>query len=181
MADDVRSRIGAVLAERILVLDGAMGTALQARGLAEADFRGERFAEHDRDLRGNNDLLNLTRPDVVEDVHRSHLEAGADMVSTNTFTSTPVSQADYGLEGLVRELNREGARIARRAVDASTDGFVAGSVGPTNQTLSISPRVNDPAFRAITFDELAEGYAEAIRGLVEGGVDVLLIETIFDT
>ncbi len=179
--DDVRTRLEAVLAERILVLDGAMGTALQARGLEEADFRGERFAGHPRDLRGNNDLLNLTRPDVVEDVHRAHLEAGADMVSTNTFTSTPVSQADYGLERLVRELNREGARIARRTADAFEGRFVAGSVGPTNQTLSISPRVNDPAFRAVTFEELVEGYAEAVRGLVEGGVDVLLIETIFDT
>ncbi|MFM7719298.1 MAG: methionine synthase [Actinomycetota bacterium] len=179
---DVRGRLDALLAERILVLDGAMGTALQAHGLKERDFRGERFADHPRDLAGDNDLLNLTRPDLVERVHLGHLRAGADIVSTNTFTATSVSQADYGLEGIVYELNRAGAEIARKAAAAlGEDRFVAGSVGPTNQTLSISPKVSDAAFRAITFDELRESYAEQIRGLRDGGADLLLIETIFDT
>ena len=182
MTDDVRSRLEGLLARRIVILDGAMGTAIQGRLLTEEDFRGERFAGHPRDLKGDNDLLNLTRPDVVEDIHRGYLEAGADIVSTNTFTSTAVSQADYGLASEVREINRAGAEIARRAVDAfGADRFVAGSVGPTNQSLSMSPRVNDPAYRAVTFDDLYENYADAIGGLAEGGADLLLIETIFDT
>src|SRR5689334_4814205 len=163
-----------------------MGTAVQARRLTEEQFRGQRFADHGRDLGGDIHVLNLTQPDVVEDVHRGYLDAGADIVSTNTFTATPVSQADYGLAELVEEINRTGAQIARRVVDevvaeTGTPRWVAGSVGPTNQTLSISPHVNDPAFRATTFDEIREGYATAIRGLVDGGVDVLLLETIFDT
>jgi 5-methyltetrahydrofolate--homocysteine methyltransferase len=178
----MRDRLEALLSERILVLDGAYGTAIQGRNLSDADYRGERFRDHPRDVKGDPDLLNLTRPDVVEDVHRRYLAAGADIVTTNTFTSTAVSQADYGLEEVVREMNRAGAEIARRAVDAfGPDRFVAGSVGPTNQTLSLSPHVNDPAYRALTFDELCEAYAEQIRGLVEGGVDLLLVETIFDT
>jgi 5-methyltetrahydrofolate--homocysteine methyltransferase len=183
---DVRTDLGGLLSERIVILDGAMGTAVQARRLTEEQFRGERFAGHGRDLRGDIDLLNLTQPDVVADVHRGYLEAGADIVSTNTFTATPVSQADYGLAEIVEEINRTGARIARRVVDdvvaeTGTPRWVAGSVGPTNQTLSISPQVNDPSYRATTFDEIREGYAIAMRGLVEGGVDLLLLETIFDT
>ena len=176
-----RGRIEELLADRILVLDGAMATAIQAQELAEADFRGERFAGHDRDLFGNNDLLCLTRPDVIEGVHRSYLAAGADIVTTNTFTATSISQADYGLGDAVYDINRAGAEIARRALDDSDDRFVAGSVGPTNQTLSMSPKVSDAAFRTMTFDQLCESYAEQIRGLADGGVDLLLIETIFDT
>ena len=178
----MRDRLETLLAQRILVLDGAYGTAIQARTLADADYRGERFADHPRDVTGDPDLLNLTRPDVVEEIHRSYLAAGADIVTTNTFTATAIAQADYGLEEAVADINRAGAEIARRAVDAfGPDRFVAGSVGPTNQTLSLSPRVNEPAYRTVTFDRMAEAYAEQIRGLVEGGVDLLLIETIFDT
>ncbi|HET7236903.1 MAG TPA: methionine synthase [Actinomycetota bacterium] len=178
----MRGRLDALLAERILVLDGAYGTAIQGRGLTDDDYRGERFRDHPRDVTGDPDLLNLTRPDVVEDIHRGYLEAGADIVTTNTFTATAIAQADYGLEDVVYELNRAGAEIARRAVDAfGVDRFVAGSVGPTNQTLSLSPRVNEPAYRTVTFDRMTEAYAEQIRGLVDGGVDLLLVETIFDT
>ena len=182
MTGSARGRLDALLSERILVLDGAMGTALQAMGLGERDFRGDRFAVHPRDLLGDNDVLNLTRPDAVERVHRGHLAAGAHIVSTNTFTATAVAQADYGLADAVYDMNRAGAEIARRAADAAgADRFVAGSVGPTNQTLSMSPRVADAAYRAITFDELVGAYAEQIRGLRDGGADLLLIETIFDT
>jgi 5-methyltetrahydrofolate--homocysteine methyltransferase len=178
----MRDRLDALVSERILVLDGAYGTAIQARGLSDEDYRGERFRDHPRDVKGDPDLLNLTRPDVVESIHRDYLSAGADIVTTNTFTATAVAQADYGLEPVVYEMNRAGAEIARRAVDAvGPDRFVAGSVGPTNQTLSLSPHVNDPAYRAVTFDQVCEAYAEQIRGLVDGGVDVLLVETIFDT
>jgi len=183
---DVRERLDRILAERIAILDGAMGTAIQAHRLSEEDVRGERFADHPRDLRGAIDILNLTQPEIVAAVHRGYLDAGADIVSTNTFTATPVSQADYGLADHAYEINRTGADIARRVVDeviaeTGADRFVAGSVGPTNQTLSISPHVSDPSFRGATFDDIAAGYAEAIRGLVDGGVDLLLIETIFDT
>ena len=178
----MRDRLEALLSERILVLDGAYGTAIQARGLTDHDYRGEVFRDHPRDVKGDPDLLNLTRPDVVEDIHRSYLEAGADIVTTNTFTATAIAQADYGLEAVVYDLNVAGAVIARRAVDAfGSDRFVAGSVGPTNQTLSLSPRVNEPSYRTVTFDRMAEAYGEQIRGLVDGGVDLLLIETIFDT
>ena len=178
----MRERLEALLAERILVLDGAYGTAIQARTLADGDYRGERFRDHPRDVAGDPDLLNLTRPDVVEDIHRSYLAAGADIVTTNTFTATAIAQADYGLEDAVYDLNVAGAQIARRAADAfGPDRFVAGSVGPTNQTLSLSPRVNEPAYRTVSFDRMTEAYAEQIRGLVDGGIDLLLIETIFDT
>jgi 5-methyltetrahydrofolate--homocysteine methyltransferase len=178
----MRDRLDRLLAERILILDGAMGTAIQARDLAETDFRGAPFADHPRDLKGDNDLLNLTRPDVVEAIHLGHLNAGADIVSTNTFNANAISQADYGMEAEVYRINVAGAKIARRAcATVGADRFVAGSVGPTNQTLSISPRVNEPAYRSLSFDQLAEAYAEQIRGLVDGGVDLLLIETIFDT
>src|ERR671929_1899885 len=179
---DVRGRLEALMAERTLVLDGAMGTALQGWNLGEADYRGDRFGAHATDLKGDHDALSLSRPDVVEAVHRGHLEAGADIVSTNTFTANGIAQADYGLVEHVEEMNREAAGIARRAVEAfGPDRFVAGSIGPTNQTLSLSPRVNEPAYRTVTFDEVYEGYAAQIRGLLAGGADLLLIETIFDT
>ncbi len=176
-----------LLDQRILVLDGAMGTMIQRHELGEADFRGERFADHPQDLKGNNDLLVLTRPDVIEGIHLEYLRAGADIVETNTFSAQRVSMADYGVEDLVYEMNVEAAKIARRAADTITSEtpdkprFVAGSIGPTNKTLSLSPDVTDPTFRAISFDELVEAYAEQVRGLVDGGVDLLLIETIFDT
>ncbi|HWJ06145.1 MAG TPA: methionine synthase, partial [Steroidobacteraceae bacterium] len=175
-----------LLGERLLVLDGAMGTVIQSHRLDEADYRGERFREHPRDLKGNNDLLVLTRPELIGDIHRRYLEAGADIVETNTFNSNATSQADYGTEALVRELNLAAAQIARRAADevASRTGrprFVAGALGPTSRTASLSPDVNDPGYRNVTFDELAATYAEATRALVDGGVDMLLVETIFDT
>ena len=170
---------------RILVLDGAMGTMIQRYGLSEADFRGSRFGGSGVMLKGNNDVLNITRPDIIADIHRRYLEAGADIITTNTFNSQRVSQADYGLEGFCREMALEGARIARRAADEySSPGkprFVAGSVGPTNKTCSISPDVANPAARDLTFDVLAEAYAEQMDALVEGGVDAILVETIFDT
>ncbi|MEK9938297.1 MAG: homocysteine S-methyltransferase family protein, partial [Ilumatobacter sp.] len=175
----------AAASRRILVLDGAMGTEVQRRGLEEDDFRNDDLRDHDGQLAGNNDLLSLTRPDVVADIHRSYLEAGADIICTNTFSSTAVAQAEYGLAHLVPELNRESARIARRVADeaATPDRprFVAGSIGPTNVTLSMSPRVEDPGYRALDFATLADAYAEQITALIEGGVDLLLIETIFDT
>src|SRR3954463_14123714 len=173
-ADDIRS----LAAERILVLDGAWGVLLQNRGLTESDFRGERFASHTRDVKNDPDLLNLTRPDIVREVHDAYFAAGADIATTNTFTATSIGQADYALEEAVYEMNVAGARIAREA--AGPDRFVAGSVGPLNITLSLSPRVDDPGFRTHTFDQVVESYAEAIRGLAEGGADLLLIETIFD-
>ncbi|MFI4968363.1 MAG: methionine synthase [Gammaproteobacteria bacterium] len=183
---DCRSELERLLAERILVLDGAMGTMIQARRLGEADFRGERFKAHPKDLQGNNDLLNLTRPDVIGEIHRAYLEAGADILETNTFNSTAIAQADYGLESLAYELNLEGARIARREVDdlRAADGhrrFVAGILGPTNRTASISPRVEDPGFRNVSFDELKVAYSDSLRGLLDGGSDLIMVETIFDT
>jgi 5-methyltetrahydrofolate--homocysteine methyltransferase len=179
--------IEALFKERILVLDGAMGTMIQELKLDEADYRGERFADHGSDLKGNNDLLSITRPEAIADIHAAFLDAGADIIETNTFNSTAISQADYGLEDLVHELNAEAAKLARAAADAATaktpekPRFVAGALGPTNRTASISPDVNDPGFRNVTFDELVAAYTEAIYGLVEGGVDILLVETIFDT
>jgi 5-methyltetrahydrofolate--homocysteine methyltransferase len=175
-----------LLGERVLVLDGAMGTVIQSYKLGEADYRGERFRDWPKDLKGNNDLLVLTRPEVIGEIHRRYLEAGADIVETNTFNSNATSQADYGTEALVRELNLAAAQIARRAADevAARTGrprFVAGALGPTNRTASLSPNVNDPGFRNVTFDELAATYAEATHALVEGGVDLILVETIFDT
>jgi 5-methyltetrahydrofolate--homocysteine methyltransferase len=175
-----------LLGERILVLDGAMGTVIQSYGLGEADYRGERFRDWPRDLKGNNDLLALTRPELIGEIHRRYFEAGADIVETNTFNSNATSQADYGTEALVRELNLAAAQIARRAADdvAARTGrprFVAGALGPTNRTASLSPDVNDPGFRNVSFDGLAATYAEATRALVEGGVDLILVETIFDT
>jgi 5-methyltetrahydrofolate--homocysteine methyltransferase len=173
--------------QRILVIEGPKGTMLQQAGLSEADFRGERFAQHNHDLRGDNDVLNLTAPQVVSRVHDAFLEVGADICTTNTFTATRISQADYATEAHAREMNVEGARIAREAADRWTERtpekprFVAGSMGPTNRTASMSPNVNDPGFRNVTFDELVASYSEAAEGLIEGGVDILLIETVFDT
>ncbi|WP_309240351.1 homocysteine S-methyltransferase family protein [Actinomadura sp. J1-007] len=170
-----------VLDQRIAVLDGAWGTVLQGASLTPEDYRGERFGGHPSDVTGDPDLLNLTRPDLILDVHRRYLAAGADITTTNTFTATSIGQADYGLEPYVREMNLEGARLARQAADEAGGAFVAGSVGPLNVTLSLSPRVEDPAFRAVTFDRVKAAYAEQIAALAEGGVDLLLIETIFDT
>lgn len=176
-----------LLSERILILDGAMGTMIQRYKLGEADYRGERFKDHPRDLKGNNDVLVLTQPDIVESIHHAYLEAGSDIIETNTFNGTAISQADYGLESIVYELNVQAAKLAKKAAvewNTRTPGkprFVAGSIGPTNRTLSISPDVNNPAFRSLTFDKLREAYAEQARGLIDGGVDLLLIETIFDT
>ncbi len=186
MSAGVRETLDRLLSERILILDGATGTMIQGHRLEEADFRGERFADHPLPLKGNNDLLTLTRPDVVTGIHHAFLEAGADIIETNTFSSTAVGQADYGTEALVREMNREAARLARAAADDWTartperPRFVAGAIGPTNRLLSISPDVEDPAARSITFEELRAAYAEQVRGLVEGGVNLLLIETIID-
>ena len=173
--------------ERILILDGGMGTMVQAHRLGEAEYRGARFASHGCDLRGNIDLLSLTQPGIVEEIHRAYLDAGADIVETNSFSGTRIAQADFQLEPLVYELNVASARIARRVADEYTDRdpsrprFVAGSIGPTNRTLSISPNVDDPGFRAVTFDEVKGAYAEQVRALLDGGVDLLLVETIFDT
>jgi 5-methyltetrahydrofolate--homocysteine methyltransferase len=170
-----------LLDQRIAVLDGAWGTMLQGAGLTPADYRGERLSDHPRDVTGDPDLLNLTRPDVVLGLHRQYLAAGADIIKTNTFTATSVGQADYGLEPLVREMNLRGAQLARQAADEVGGRFVAGSIGPMNVTLSLSPRVEDPAYRARTFDQIYAAYAEQAQALAEGGVDLLLIETIFDT
>ncbi|MGZ4291383.1 MAG: methionine synthase [Gaiellaceae bacterium] len=179
MPSTVADAIRSLAAERILVLDGAWGVLLQSRGLTEADFRGERFASHPRDVKNDPDLLNLTRPDLVREVHDAYFTSGADITTTNTFTATSIGQADYALEDAVYDMNVAGARIAREA--AGAERFVAGSVGPLNVTLSLSPRVDDPAFRTHSFDQVVESYAEQIRGLRDGGVDLLLIETIFDT
>jgi len=175
-----------IAAERILLLDGAMGTMVQRLKLSEADFRGTRFKNWPRDVRGNNDLLLLTMPDEIESIHRVYFEAGADIAETNTFSSTAIAQADYGMEEFAYELNRAGAAVARRAADAVAAAtgrprFVAGAIGPTNRTASISPDVGNPGFRAVSFDDLRIAYAEAARGLVDGGADLILIETIFDT
>ena len=176
-----------LLGERILILDGAMGTMIQTYKLAEAGYRGERFATSAQDLKGNNDLLSLTQPGIIREIHDAYLEAGADIVSTNTFNSNAPSMADYGMEGLVYELNREAAHLARAAADACVHKaperqcFVAGVLGPTTKTASISPDVNDPGFRNINFDTLVAAYSESLRGLLDGGVDLILVETVFDT
>ncbi len=174
-------------ANRILILDGAMGTMIQKHKLEEADYRGARFADWGQDLKGNNDLLVLTQPQLIREIHDAYFEAGADIAETNTFNGTRIAMADYGMEELVYEINLEAAKIARASADAWTEKtpdkprFVAGAMGPTNRTASISPDVNDPGFRNITFDELYHAYQEQARALIEGGVDLLLIETIFDT
>src|SRR5687768_986959 len=174
-----------LLAKRIVFIDGAMGTMIQAYNLNEADFRGERFKSHHKDLRGNNDLLSITQPEIIQDIHKQYLLAGADLIETNTFNSTSVSMADYGLESLAYELNVAGARNARAAADEVMRNdpgricFVAGALGPTNRTASLSPDVNNPAYRAITYDDLVMAYTEQTRGLIDGGADLILIETVF--
>lgn len=179
--------IETLLTERILVLDGAMGTMIQKESLEEADFRGERFKDHPCSLKGNNDLLSLTRPDLIQKIHRAYFEAGADIIETNTFSSTRVGMADYQMEYLAYELNLVSAQIAvevAKEMSIKTPNkprFVAGSIGPTNKTASMSPDVNDPGYRAIHFDELVDQYSEQVEGLLEGGVDLLLVETVFDT
>jgi len=175
----------ALLRQRLVILDGAMGTMIQQLKLTEAQFRGERFADFGRDVKGNNELLSLTRPDVIQAVHEKYLAAGADIVETNTFGATSIAQADYGMQGLAREMNVASARLARAACDKySTPDkprFVAGALGPTPKTASISPDVNDPGARNVDFEQLRAAYYEQVEGLVEGGADLLLVETIFDT
>ncbi|MEO9884065.1 MAG: homocysteine S-methyltransferase family protein [Balneola sp.] len=175
------------LEERILILDGAMGTMIQRYSLDESDFRGDSFTDSNIDLKGNNDLLSITRPDIIQEIHEQYLEAGADIIETNSFSGTSIAQADYKLSNIAYELNKAAAEVARIAADIysaknpSRPRFVAGSMGPTNKTASLSPDVSSPGYRAITFDQLAEAYKEQARGLVDGGSDVLLIETVFDT
>src|SRR5271165_1617045 len=181
-----RDAFAALLRQRLVILDGAMGTMIQRHRLSEEQFRGARFAGWQNDVRGNNDLLVLTQPQIIADIHRGYLAAGSDVISTNTFNSTAVSQADYGMQSLVGELNLEAARLARQVADevSAKTGvlrFVAGALGPTNRTASLSPDVNDPGFRNISFDDLRVAYGEQVRALIEGGVDIILIETIFDT
>ncbi len=174
-----------ILKTRVLLLDGAMGSLIQQYNLTEEDFRGERFSNHSHPLKGNNDLLVITRPDIIEEIHTQYLEAGSDIIETNTFNSTSISQADYALEDIVYEINKEAAKLARKATDKLTTPskprFVAGAIGPTNKTASMSPDVNNPGFRAVTFDDLANAYQEQAKGLLDGGVDMFLVETIFDT
>jgi 5-methyltetrahydrofolate--homocysteine methyltransferase len=183
MKKDIRQTIK----ERILVLDGAMGTMIQRHELTEDDFRKGWFEGHDHSLKGNNDLLSLTRPEIIKDIHREYFNAGADIAETNTFSGTTIAQADYGLESAVYDINYLSAKIAKEVADEFTERepnkprYVAGSIGPTNRTASISPDVNDPGYRAITFDELVKAYSQQVKALIEGGVDLLLVETVFDT
>jgi 5-methyltetrahydrofolate--homocysteine methyltransferase len=180
-------KIEDILKERILVIDGAMGTMIQRYKLEEEDFRGDRFKDHNFPLKGNNDILSLTRPDIIKAIHRQYLEAGADIIETNTFSGTTIAQADYHLEDAVYDLNYYSAKIAKEVAeeftkkDPSKPRFVAGAMGPTNKTASLSPDVNNPGFRAITFDELALAFKQQAKGLIDGGADVLLLETIIDT
>src|SRR5690606_17501031 len=179
------ARLRDLLARRILILDGAMGTMIQRHRLDEAAYRGERFADLAQDVKGNNELLSLTQPQLIREIHEQYLAAGADIVETNTFGATAIAQADYRLAHLAREMNLSSARLAREACDRfatpERPRFVAGAIGPQPKTASISPDVNDPGARNVSFDELREAYAEQVRALIEGGVDILLVETIFDT
>jgi len=176
-----------ILNERIMVLDGPMGTMIQEHSLDENDFRGKNFVDHKKPLKGNNDLLNITMPDLIKSIHRDYLEAGADIIETNTFNSTSISLADYGMEKYAYDFNHAGAKIAKEVKDEfcnktkKSEVFVAGSIGPTNRTASLSPDVNDPGYRAVSFDNLVNCYSEQILGLIDGGVDILFVETIFDT
>ena len=180
-------KIQECLNERILIIDGAMGTMIQERKLDEAAFRGEKYSSFHKDLRGNNDLLSITQPHIIQEIHTEYLEAGADIIETNTFSSTSIAQADYDLQDIAYELNVAAAICARKAVDAfheknpGSTKFVAGAIGPLNKTLSLSPDVNNPGFRSVSFDEVAKAYYVQIEGLIDGGVDLLLVETIFDT
>jgi 5-methyltetrahydrofolate--homocysteine methyltransferase len=185
----MKKTIQECLNERILIIDGAMGTMIQQYKLEEKDYRGERFTDWHKDVKGNNDLLSLTQPQIIQAIHKAYLEAGADIIETNTFSSTSIAQADYEMQSLAYELNVAAAKCARKAIDEFSESskatnnckFIAGSIGPLNKTLSLSPDVNNPGFRTVTFDEVANAYSEQIRGLVDGGVDLLLVETIFDT
>lgn len=178
-----------LLNKRILILDGAMGTMIQRHQLQESDYRGERFANWSTDVKGNNDLLNLTQPEIIQGIHEAYLQAGSDIIETNTFSSTSIAQADYNMQSLAYELNVAAVKCARAAIERFTTAhpetqgqkFIAGAIGPLNKTLSLSPDVNNPGYRAVSFDEVMEAYYEQIRGLVDGGIDLLLIETIFDT
>jgi len=180
-------KIEEILKERILILDGAMGTMIQRHKLEEEDFRKGWFENHDHSLKGNNDLLSLTRPEIIEDIHRQYFEAGADIAETNTFSGTWIAQADYALEKYVYDINFHSAKIAKKvaeeftALNPSKPRFVAGAIGPTNRTASISPDVNDPGYRGISFDQLVDAYSDQTNALMDGGVDILLVETIFDT
>ena len=179
------AKLPALLAQRIVIIDGAMGTMIQRYKLGEADYRGQRFAGHAKDLKGNNEMLQLTRPDVLREIHAAYLAAGADIIETNTFGATSIAQEDYGLAGLAREMNVAAARLARAAADAASTPdkprFVAGALGPTPRTASISPDVNDPGARNVSFEQLRASYREQAEGLLEGGADLFLVETIFDT
>ena len=183
----MKANIKNLLEEKILVLDGAMGTSIQQYNLTEEDYRGERFKDHHQELFGNNDILSITRQDIIRDIHRQFLNAGADILETNTFNATSISQSDYDTQDLVFEINRSAAELASEVAaefttkDPSKPRFVAGSMGPTNRTASISPDVNNPGFRSVSFDDLVEAYSEQAQALVSGGVDLLLVETIFDT
>src|SRR5437868_12069849 len=183
----MKKTIQECLKESILIIDGAMGTMIQRHKLAEEDYRGERFKDWHTDVKGNNDLLSITQPQIIEEIHQQDLEAGADIIETNTFSGTSIAQADYEMQPLAYEINIAAAKCARKAADEYTakdpnkPRFVAGAIGPLNKTLSLSPDVNNPGYRAVTFDEVATAYTEQIQGLVDGGVDILLIETIFDT
>jgi len=181
----LKADIRKILRERIVVLDGAMGTMIQRHRLTEEQYRGSRFATHPQSLRGNNDLLSLTQPEIIRSIHLDYLRAGADIISTNTFNANRISMADYGMESLVYDMNVAAAKLACEAVEAYTaetgrEAWVAGSVGPTNRTVSMSPDVSDPGARTVTFNDLAEAYGEQVRGLIEGGADLLLVETVFD-
>lgn len=180
----MKQSIKEALKERILIIDGAMGTMIQRHKLEEKDFRGERFKNWHKDLKGNNDLLSITRPDIIKGIHRQYLEAGADIIETNTFSSTSIAQADYDMQAIAYELNVASAKCAKDAIKefgGDESKFVAGAIGPMNKTLSLSPDVNNPGFRSVYFDEVANAYYEQVKGLVDGGVDILLVETIFDT
>jgi len=177
--------ISDILKQRVLVLDGAMGTMIQKLNFDESDYRGNRFKDYNRPLKGNNDLLSITQPNAIFNIHKEYLEAGADIIETNTFSSTSIGMADYGMESLVYELNFESAKLAKEATKEfsieNKPRFVAGSIGPTNKTASMSPDVNNPGYREVTFDDLVKSYSEQIEALIEGGVDILLVETVFDT
>ena len=181
------TRLHKLLEQRIVIIDGAMGTMIQRYKPSEADYRGERFKDWHKDIKGNNDIFCLTRPQMIKDIHRAYLDAGADIVETNTFNSQAISLADYDMQTLAYELNVAAAKVAREAIDEylqqhpNEDKFVAGAIGPMNKTLSLSPDVNDPGYRGVTFDEVADAYYEQISGLVDGGADILIVETIFDT